>query len=256
MTRSVSSESYPRRRTLGNVVTEGRQQIDELPGGLHKMGSVLRNRVARAIKGLLPEAMVQEVQRYRSYKKFERPLYLKIRIVNGLRLENPKRSRAPKTARSFLFVCFGNIMRSPMCEALMNRASAGRPNAQVTVVSAGLNGIPGTAAHPWAVAAAREFGISLEHHRARLLTPEMVDQADVIFAMDYQNQVQLLSRFAGARDKLFMLSAYAGDSYHSVEIHDPYYLGQEETRHCYEILDTCIQNLVGSLADVSQDVSG
>jgi protein-tyrosine phosphatase len=154
----------------------------------------------------------------------------------------------PKTARSFLFVCFGNIMRSPMCEALMRRTLTAVSNSQITITSAGLNAVPGRSAHPWAIAAARELDIDLENHRARLLTAEIVRQADVIFAMDYQNQVQLLSRYAEARNKVYMLGAYA-KQYQSLEIRDPYYGSEAGTRECYKILDTCIRNLVRSLSD-------
>jgi protein-tyrosine-phosphatase len=144
-------------------------------------------------------------------------------------------------------VCFGNIIRSPMCEALMNHALAAVPEVQIVVTSAGLNAVPGKRAHPWAVAAARELGIPLENHRAKLLTPEMVNQADAIFAMDYQNQVQLWSRYSEARNKVFMLSAYAGDDYRSFEIRDPFFEGEEATRACYRVLDTCIRNLAHTL---------
>jgi protein-tyrosine-phosphatase len=135
-----------------------------------------------------------------------------------------------------------------MCEALMNRALAAMPDKQVAVTSAGLNAVPGRAAHPWAVAAARELGVSLENHRAKLLTAEMVNDADVILAMDYQNQVQLSLRYAHAKDKVFMLGAYAGEDYRLLEIKDPYYSGEEGTRDCYQILNTCIQNLVSSIS--------
>ena len=205
----------------------------------------LKNVIKAAAKNLLPKGAVEEVQKYRAYESRERPMYLKVRISSGLGL---RRLRPPKTARSFVFVCFGNIIRSPMCEALMNRA-VGEFSDSITVTSAGLNATPGRPAHPWAITAAREFGISLENHRARLLTSEMVDQADAIFAMDFQNRVQLLSRWARSRNKVFMLSAYAGKEYRAVEIPDPYYdyAGQEATRHCYQLLKTCIENLAHSL---------
>jgi protein-tyrosine phosphatase len=199
-------------------------------------------------KKLLPNAVLQEVRRYGNYVGVEPLLYLKIRILNGIGLMDTKRARPPRTARLFAFVCYGNIMRSPMCEALMNRALAAIPDKQIKVISAGLNAAPGRAAHAWAVAAARELGISLENHRAKLLTAEMVNQADVIFAMDYQNQVQLLSRYLNAKDKVFMLGAYADEDYRLLEINDPYYSGEEGTRDCYRILNTCIQNLVSSIS--------
>ena len=143
-------------------------------------------------------------------------------------------------------------MRSPMCEALLNRELARAHNTQFTVMSAGLNAAPGRQAHTWAITAASEFGISLENHRARLLTPEMVNRADAIFAMDYHNQVQLLSRWVDAKERIFLLSAYAGEDYRPVEICDPYYLGLEGTRRCYSILNTCVQNLARGLSIEAQ----
>jgi len=211
-------------------------------------GPPLRKFAATA-KRLLPEAVVRELQRYRAFESHERALYLKIRISNKIGFTNPRLARVPGAARSFLFVCFGNIMRSPMCGALLSRELAYLHNPQLTVMSAGLNSSPGRPAHPWAVEAAKEFGVSLEDHRARSLTPEMVDSADVIFVMDYQNQVQLLSRWGAAKKKIHLLSAYAGKEYRSVEIRDPYYMGLEGTRACYRILNTCVQNLVREISN-------
>jgi protein-tyrosine phosphatase len=130
-----------------------------------------------------------------------------------------------------------------MCEALMERALADTPNV-IVVTSAGLNATPGRPAHPWAVDAARELGISLEHHRARLLTADMLERTDVVFVMDCQNKVQLLTRNPTMSEKVIMLGSYAGRSYGSMEIVDPYYEGEEGTRRCYGILQTCIRNLV------------
>ena len=86
---------------------------------------------------VLPKKVIQEVRKYRSFAGIERSLYLKMKVLNGIGLANPKRLRPPKGARSFVFVCFGNIMRSPMCEALMNRALAAVPDKGITVTSAG-----------------------------------------------------------------------------------------------------------------------
>ena len=202
----------------------------------------------KIIKFLLPKGVLQEVAQYRKYKRVERPLYLKIRTLDALGLRNRKGPENLARVRSFLFVCSGNIMRSPMCEALMRQELTAIPQARVTVTSAGLNASTGKLAHPWGLASAAQYGVSLEAHRARLLTLDMVDQADVIFAMDYHNQVELLSRYPGARERVFMLSAYAGDDYRAVEIRDPFYGDEEETRRCYGILQTCVRNLVSTLA--------
>ena len=218
--------------------------------GAPPLSSVLAH-IARylraAARKLLPDSAVQELRRYRMYGGKERAVYLKIRALNAIGMMNSRISRPPRTARAFLFVCFGNIIRSPMCEALLKQALTSLPCCHITVSSAGLNAVPGRAAHPWATAAAQGFGISLENHRARLLTGDMVNGADAVFAMDYDNLAQLLSRYPGARNKIFMLGAYASEDYPAVEIADPYYSGEDATRSCYSVLNSCIENLVKSL---------
>jgi protein-tyrosine-phosphatase len=202
-----------------------------------------RARARRLAKVVIPKRVVQEILRYRNYKPLERPLYIKLRVLDGLGLRKERSRKIPTHARSFLFVCFGNIMRSPMCEALMKRAleSVG---VDMRVTSAGLNATPGRPAHPWSVLAARDFGIDLSQHRARLLSFDMLEQADAIFAMDYQNHVELLCRYPAVKEKVFMLSAYAGDDYASTEIRDPFYGNENETKSCYRILQNCVNNLI------------
>lgn len=197
-------------------------------------------------KKVLPETISRALRRYRSYTAKELALYLRIRLLDG---QGSARTRLRiNHARSFLFVCYGNIMRSPMCEALMKRALPDMSGLGISVASAGLHAVPGRAAHPWAIAAAREFGICLDSHHAKALSAEMVEQAEVIFVMDYQNQVQLLTRHSHAANRVSLLSAYAGEGYGSVEIPDPYYFDENATRQCYATLNHCIQNLVKSIS--------
>jgi protein-tyrosine phosphatase len=191
---------------------------------------------------MLPRVFARKISQYRAqqiYEKDTHSVYLKTRLAHFSGTFSPQ---APTSARSFLFVCHGNIMRSPMCEALMKRALADRGD-YFRVISAGLNANPGRRAHPWAISSAVKFGISLEQHHALVLTFEMVQQADLIFAMDLQNRVELLSRFPQAKEKLFLLGMFRGPDGGGVEIHDPYHLGEDGTQRCYQILDICIRNL-------------
>ncbi|HET7207542.1 MAG TPA: low molecular weight protein-tyrosine-phosphatase [Terriglobales bacterium] len=203
--------------------------------------------VRRLLKHVVPGKVLREYTAYRKYGREERPSYLKVRLQDALGKIRGRRPENLPQVRSVLFVCFGNIMRSPMCEALLRRAIEQSGNSPISITSAGLNAKPGTPAHPWAVAAAQDFGISLDRHNARLLTTEMVDQADVIFAMDYQNYVQLLLRHPQVSMKVFMLSSFADKNYCETEIPDPFYRGEEETRRCYGVLNSCIQNLAAGL---------
>lgn len=170
-----------------------------------------------------------------------------MRDVLGMRAENQR--AVPTSARSFVFVCFGNIMRSAMAEALMRKVlKENKPEEieKIRIVSAGLHANPGREAHPWMQESAADLGISLATHRAKLLTREMVDAADAIFAMDFQNKAELLTLYPESADKIYMLSSYAEGEWKYREIPDPYLGDLELTRYCARQLQTCIQNLLAA----------
>ena len=170
-------------------------------------------------------------------------LWLRDRL--GVRSENQR--LVPPATRSFVFVCYGNIMRSAMAEFLMRQAlNEGGLEHQVQIVSAGLHASAGREAHPWAQQAAADLGISLVNHRAKPLTREMVDQADCVLAMDFQNKAELLTLYPEAKGKIYMLSAYAEGPWQYREIPDPYLADLEGTRFCGRQLRTCVRNLIAS----------
>jgi protein-tyrosine-phosphatase len=174
-------------------------------------------------------------------------VYARLRLLDALGVRAANQRLVPQSARSFLFVCFGNIMRSAMAEFLMRqRLSEAGLEQQVRITSAGLHATAGREAHPWAQEAAAGLGISLAEHRAKPLTREMVEQADCVFAMDFQNKAELLTLYPEAQEKIFMLSAYAEGPWQYREIPDPYLGNLETTRFCGQQLRTCIQNLISS----------
>ena len=203
----------------------------------------LKSMVAESAAKMMPRGLMRELRRYRALTKSQRRLYLKIRFSRKFGRRKPSTTVNSANGCSILFVCYGNIMRSPMCEALLKREFASAPRGRFTVVSAGINATPGRPPHPWALSAAKEFGISLETHVAQLLTTEMADRADFIFVMDYDNLIQVLSRWPGVKEKVFFLSAYANTRRASVEIADPYYFDLAGTQCCYRMLNDCTRNL-------------
>jgi tRNA threonylcarbamoyl adenosine modification protein (Sua5/YciO/YrdC/YwlC family) len=88
-----------------------------------------------------------------------------------------------------LFVCTGNLCRSPLAEALLKSLLAERlgvpvedlPAAGCVIGSAGTAGIASEPATPEAVRAAAGWGADLSAHRSRPLTPRLITEADVIF---------------------------------------------------------------------------
>ena len=108
-----------------------------------------------------------------------------------------------RRARTVLFVCYGNICRSPFAAAVAERSL--QPS--VTVLSAGTAGQDGRPSPSVARAAATAFGVSLDSHRSRSVTPELVDGADAIFVFDEHNAGEMRRRFPQARQRLHLLGA-------------------------------------------------
>lgn len=89
--------------------------------------------------------------------------------------------------KSVLFVCLGNICRSPMAEAAL-RAEAVAQGLALTIDSAGTSGLhAGEGADPRAIEEVRRHGIDLSKHRARAVTEDDFLHFGHIFALDQQN---------------------------------------------------------------------
>jgi protein-tyrosine-phosphatase/predicted ATP-grasp superfamily ATP-dependent carboligase len=216
-----------------------------------EMGAALSVLLTGFLKALSRRFLPQRVKPYAGiYSRLApeaRPVYVKLCIHNVLGLGSADgrgaSGRVPQDAKSFLFVCFGNLMRSPMAAAMLRHALAEQAVDGIVVRSAGLHAVPGRKAHLWALAVSRELGIPLDQHQAQLLTPELVSSSDAIFAMDFENLAELETLYPNAKNKILLLSSYADGKQRHSEIPDPYFGDIETTRRCYSVLSKCIGNL-------------
>jgi protein-tyrosine phosphatase len=124
-------------------------------------------------------------------------------------------------------------MRSPFAERLLGTKLRAHGIDGVRVSSAGLSARTGKPADPRAAQAARAYGISLESHRAQLLTPAIVTDADVLVVMDYWNEAQLLSKFPRTSSKIYFLGS-CSQSADPIDIGDPYDRDDAFLRNCFE----------------------
>ncbi|MEM9796909.1 MAG: low molecular weight protein-tyrosine-phosphatase [Pseudomonadota bacterium] len=140
-----------------------------------------------------------------------------------------------------LFVCLGNICRSPAAEGALRAA---RPDWEVD--SAGLGDWHvGEPPHPPVIAAAAERGLDLSAQRARQVVPEDFASFDRIFAMDRYVLRRLQDMEGGAVAELFCAAAGLGEQ----DVPDPYYTGDPTT--CLNIIEDGIARLVAGMPDRS-----
>lgn len=115
-----------------------------------------------------------------------------------------------------LFVCSGNIVRSPMAEA-MARAYAGERGRSIQARSAGTLGLVDQLAHPKAVAVCAELGIDLTPHRSQGVSPELVEWADYVLVMEYAHAAVVRELAPEHAEKTLLLGSLVG----RLEIADP-----------------------------------
>jgi protein-tyrosine phosphatase len=152
-------------------------------------------------------------------------------------------------AREVLFVCLGNICRSPTAHGVFARVveEAGLES-EVLVDSAGTGAWHiGEAPDGRATIAARERGYDLSPLRARQVTIGDFDQFDYILAMDRSNLMHLQAlapeHFPGYLGLL--LDFHPGSA--EREVPDPYYGGDEGFNHVLDLVEAASQGLLKSL---------
>jgi protein-tyrosine phosphatase len=108
-----------------------------------------------------------------------------------------------------LFVCTGNICRSPTAEALARRELARYPGVPIQVSSAGSHALEGNPAASRSILAASARGASLERHFARELTRRRVRAADLVLCLAAEHRPFVLSYDRLAADRTFLLATFA-----------------------------------------------
>ena len=121
----------------------------------------------------------------------------------------PDPSSGPAEPFGVLFVCTGNICRSPTAEALARRELARYPGVPLEVSSAGSHALEGNPAASRSMLAASTRGASLERHFARELTRRRVRSAGLILCMAAEHRPFVLSYDRSAANRTLLLATFA-----------------------------------------------
>jgi len=145
-----------------------------------------------------------------------------------------------------LFICSGNICRSPMAAELLRARARGAGMEDLVVDSAGTLGIEGEPASRETIAAAREIGLDVTSHRSKGVTEAGVRGADLVLVMERQHLDDLARRFRGPGRRLLLGAFEHGPEPRddARDVDDPHGDPIGVHRVCLGTIEGCVDNLL------------
>lgn len=152
---------------------------------------------------------------------------------------------------SVLFVCLGNICRSPMAEGLfIEKVNDAGLSDRFIIDSAGTGDYHiGELPDPRMRETARQYGIEL-NMRARQVTPDDLDTFDHVLAMDDSNltNIEILRPDANFSARLELMRNYDPMG-QGLDVPDPYFGGDKGFHEVYHMLDRATEQLLNKIID-------
>ena len=154
------------------------------------------------------------------------------------------------SVKRILFVCTGNSCRSVMASGLLQQVLQRAGLDTIQVESAGVFAIEGMSSTRETQRVLQEAGVDCSTHRARPLTREMAEGADLILAMEQFQVEEISGRFPSATEKVHLLKSYGANPRDGVEnpnIPDPIGKPLEVYEGCFIEIRDAIERVAKSL---------
>ncbi len=146
--------------------------------------------------------------------------------------------------RHILFICKGNICRSPYAEAKARQLLAQYNIPDIEVSSAGVSTSNNFPSNLLIQNAAQKRGIDLTDHKTRKVTATMLHQADLVVVMDHNQRAILKKQFMYLPQRVAFLGAFSLSEQFPLTIEDPYGRPAGATDFALSHIDAAVEKLV------------
>ena len=154
-----------------------------------------------------------------------------------------------------LFVCLGNICRSPMAEGIFNKLTKERGLDNFSCDSAGTAAYHVGELPDFRTRKICELNTTPLNHRGRKLYPDDLKVFDLIMAMDLMNYKDILDQLHVTehdKDKVRLMRSYEPDGY-GKEVPDPYYGDLDDFKLVYAMLEKSCNEMLDEITGIKKD---
>ncbi len=125
--------------------------------------------------------------------------------------------------KSIMFVCSGNICRSPMAHSYMQKKLKDLNREKEYIISScGTYAIQGQNATNYSIEAMKKYEVDLTKHKATRMQDSNIQNYDLVFALTNNHKTQILKIYPSLNGKVFTLKEYVNTSDLYKDIDDPW----------------------------------
>lgn len=148
---------------------------------------------------------------------------------------------------NIMFVCTGNICRSAMAHAMLQKRLKELDKKDINVYSCGIYAENYAKPPYYAIEVMKEYDVDIREHEATNIFNSKIQEMDLILIATNSHKIEVIDIFPNISDKVFTMKEYIkyNREYHDkINIVDPWGYGLEEYRYCAAEIYECIEELL------------